>query len=325
MTDHRWVIEFRSVGHYNDPNHRETFQVQFRDPQYYSTPTGDGEILFLYDTVSIANENTVGIEDHSQTRGLQYVYNGAYPQSAAPLVNGRAILVTTKAPSGIWLYTTYYTFDDSVGGNNNGQIEPGETIDIYATVENGGNAVAYNVTGILETDDPDANIVQSTALFGDIAPGEHASNYGSPFIAQISATPSDTTIGLVLHLNGNNGAYQKSDYFTFYIYGSPGVEELKSNAFRTISLAVNPNPFRHKVNIRCMIPSTGMDNISLGIYDVTGRLVKSFYPESSIMNHESSFLWNGTDEHGRQLAGGVYFVNLDVAGSVQKTKVILLK
>jgi hypothetical protein len=326
-TGHRWIVEFRSVGHYNDPNHRETFQAQFLDPQYHSTPTGDGEILFLYDTVAIGDENSVGIEDHTQTRGLQYAYDGNYPQTAAVLANGRAILVTTKAPAGLWLYTTYYTFDDSVGGNNNGLIEPGETIDIYATVENGGNAIAYNVTGTLQTDDPDANIIQSTALYGDIAPGANATNSSSPFIAQISASPADTTIGFTLHLDGNNGVYQKSDYFTFYIYGSPGVKEQKTTALGVLYLTVSPNPFVNTANIKCMIPVTGdeLHDISLKIYDITGRLVRSFYPESSIMNHESSFLWDGTDEHGRSVAGGVYFVNLDVAGERQETKVVLLK
>jgi hypothetical protein len=325
--NHRWIVEFRSVGHIDNTSQRETFQMQLLDPSYYNTPTGDGEILFLYDTVMSAESNTVGIEDHTQTTGLQYVYEGNYHQSAAPLTNGRAILATTKAPAGIWLYTTYFTFDDSVGGNNNGQIEPGETIDIYATIENGGNSTAYSVNGTLQTDDPDANVIQGTAIFGEIPAGTNASNSSSPFVVQISATPSDTTIGFALHIDANSGAYQKSDYFTFYIFGSPGVKELKSNAFRTISLAVNPNPFVNTVNIKCMIPVTGneLHDISLGIYDVTGRLVKSFYPESSIMNHESSFLWDGTDDHGRRVAGGVYFVNLDVAGDQYRTKVILLK
>jgi hypothetical protein len=326
-TGHRWIVEFRSVGHIDNTNQRETFQVQLRDPQYYTTPSGDGELLFLYDTVMYASSNTVGIEDHTQTRGLQYAYNGAYPQSAAPLTNGRAILITTKAPAGIWLYTSYFTFDDSIGGNNNGQIEPGETIDIYAIVENGGNATAHNVTGTLLTNDPDANVIQGTALFGDIASGATAGNYSSPYIVQVSTTPVDTTISFVLHLNADNGAYQKSDYFTFYIFGSPGVEELKSNAFRTMSLAVNPNPFVTTVNIKCMIPGTGneLHDISLCIYDVTGRQVRSFYPESSIMNHESTFLWDGTDQNGRRVSNGVYFVDLNVAGNQQKTKVILLK
>jgi hypothetical protein len=326
-TNHRWIVEFRSVGHYGNPQqpNRETFQMQLMDPQYYSTPTGDGEILFLYDTVMDASSNTVGIEDHTQLRGLQYVYNGSYHQSAAPLENGRAILVTTKAPAGIWLYTTYYTFDDSVGGNNNGQIDPGETIDIYVVVENGGNATAYNVTGILTTGDPDVNILQGTAVFGDIASTSSVGNYSSPFIAQISATPSDTTVGFTLHLSANNGSYQKADYFTFYIYGSPGVEEQKISAFNTVSLNVDPNPFVQMIDIRYLIPSIDNQKPTLKIYDASGRLVQDFSEELSVIGYPSSVRWDGTDQNGRRVASGVYFVDLNIAGDRQNKKVVLLK
>jgi hypothetical protein len=324
-TNHRWIVEFLSVGHYDDPNHRETFQVQFRDPQYYSTPTGDGEIMFLYDTVGIASSNTVGIEDHTQTRGLQYVYNGDYHPSAAPLANGRAILVTTKAPAGIWLYTAYYTFDDSVGGNNNGQIDPGETIDIEVVIENEGNVTAYDVTGTLTTADPDANILQATAAFGDIAPAASSGNSGSPFVVEISATPADTTIGFTLHLSANSGAYEKADFFSFYIYGAPGVDENNLSSLKVLSLNVEPNPFVRMTDIEYLIPAESEARRTLRIYDVTGRLVRDFSNQLNVVGHPSSVRWDGKDQNGRQVANGVYFVNLEADGNQQKTKVILLK
>jgi len=301
------------------------------DPRPAPTGTGDiyyaqdREILFLYDTVANPSSNTVGIEDHTQTRGLQYVYNGNYNQSAVPLANGRAILATTKAPAGIWLYTTYYTFDDSAGGNNNGQIEPGETIEIYVVVENGGNATAYNVSGLLTTSDPDAIVTQDSAFFGDITPATSAGNYGSPFVAQISATPSDTTIGFTLYLSCNDGVYQKSDYFTFYLYGPPGVEENKMVAPGAVSLIVEPNPFVQVTDIRYLITSIGHQKPTLKIYDVSGRLVKDFSKQLYATGHLSSVTWDGTDSNGRRVANGVYFINLDVAGEKQNTKLIMLK
>jgi hypothetical protein len=323
--NHRWIVEFRSVGHIGDTSHRETFQMQLRDPQYYTTPTGDGEILFLYDTISIADSNTVGIEDHTQTRGIQYVYNGNYHQNAAPLVNDRAILITTKAPAGIWLHTIYYTFDDSTGGNNNGIIEPGEAIDIYVHIQNSGNTTANDVTATLQTNDPDATIIDSTASFGTITAGQTASNYGSPYVAQISATPSDTTIGFALYISCNNGSYQKSDYFTFYIYGPPGVEEQKIAALSSVGLNVYPNPFKHQLAIRAaglnrILGFLSPGEVQLNIYDVCGRVVKSFNELTS-----EQVTWDGTDENGRHVASGVYFVDLNIKGNQQGTKVILLK
>jgi hypothetical protein len=329
--NNRWIVEFRSVGHYGATGERETFQVQLRDPQYYVTPDGSGEILFLYDTVMNASSNTVGIENHTQTVGLQYVYDGNYHANAAPLANGRAILITTKQPAGIWLHTIQYSFADSITGNNNGIIDPGETIEIFVEVMNSGNSVASDVSTILRTDDPDAVVTDSTSDLGSIAPGATATNYTDPYMVQISTTPADSAVGFALYMESNSGEYHKSDYFTLYLYSSPGIEELKTGTNASFSLNVCPNPFIRTLEIRYTIPYLRyMDGGNaampvLKIYDVTGRLVKDLSAQLSVIGHPSSVLWDATDEHGRRLSNGVYFVSLDSAGERLKTKVILVK
>ena len=327
-----WIVEFRSVAHYGTTGgERETFQMQLRDPQHYPTPDGSGEILFLYDTVMNASSNTVGIENHTQTIGLQYVYNGSYHPNAAPLANGRAILITTKPPAGIWLHTVHYSFADSITGNNNGVIDPGETIEINIEVMNSGNAIANNVSTILRTNDPDAVITDSTADLGSIIPGATASNYTDPYVVEIGIAPADTTIGFALYIECNNGEYHKSDYFTFYLYSSPGVEELKTASPGPFSLNIYPNPFRHSIDIKYAIPqpryTIGGDyqRAQLKIFDVTGRLVRDFSNQISVTGYQSSVAWDGKDDHGRQLSNGVYFVSLNCAGEQEKTKVILVK
>lgn len=72
-------------------------------------------------------------------------------------------------------------------------------------------------------------------------------------------------------------------------------------------------------------PGSTIEDVSLCIYDVTGRLVKSFHPESSIMNHESRLLWDGTDEVGRAVAHGIYFIYLQTGESQTVAKTILLQ
>jgi hypothetical protein len=329
-TNHRYIVEFRSIGHWGTvpQTQRETFQVQLLDPQYYPTPTGDGEVLFLYDTVMNASSNTVGIEDHTETRGLQYVYNNNYHPNAAPLQNGRAILVTTKAPAGIWLHTVDFSFEDSTGGNNNGIIDPGEIIQVYVQLMNSGNANANDVTTILRTGDPDAVITDSTANFGMIGQGTVATNYGDPYVVQISATPSDTTIGFVLHITCNSGAYHKSDYFTFYLYGSPGVEEQKTGVMGVITLDICPNPFMRSTDINYTIPNIGYTNgnhPTLKIYDVTGRTVRDLSGSLSATGPGSSIRWDGTDDNGRRVANGIYFIALQSHGIHERAKVILVK
>ncbi|MEO0205414.1 MAG: T9SS type A sorting domain-containing protein, partial [candidate division WOR-3 bacterium] len=65
--------------------------------------------------------------------------------------------------------------------------------------------------------------------------------------------------------------------------------------------------------------------ISLKIYDVAGRVVKSFNPESCILNHASDIIWSGDDDMGRRLSSGIYFVQLKCEDYQKVEKVILLR
>jgi PKD repeat protein len=53
-------------------------------------------------------------------------------------------------------------------GNNNGKIDPGETVDVIITIENNGTSEAFEVLGELTTSDPYVTIVEGSADYGDI-------------------------------------------------------------------------------------------------------------------------------------------------------------
>lgn len=327
--NHRWIIEFKDCAHYTTPSQRETFQVILLDPQYYPTPTGDGEILYLYATVSNATSNTVGMEDHFEVRGLEYLYEDNYNSNAAPLVNGRALLITTLPPGSRmntpWLYTMHYAINDSAGGNNNGLVEPNEIIDIYVTIKNDGDTTAHGVVGTLHTDDSDATLLDSISNFGDIVAGATGNNYNDVYTVQISDTPTDSTIGFTLDFDCNDGTYHKKDYFTIYLYGLYGTEETHElDDARCYGLQIYPNPCRNGTHIKLSI-GQGAQDIELKIYDVTGRLVKNFSHLLSHIPHQSSVMWDGTDEQGRRVADGIYFLHLNVQDYSQIKKVILIK
>ncbi|MEO0190556.1 MAG: T9SS type A sorting domain-containing protein, partial [candidate division WOR-3 bacterium] len=65
--------------------------------------------------------------------------------------------------------------------------------------------------------------------------------------------------------------------------------------------------------------------ISLKIYDVSGRLVKSFNPESCILNHASDIIWSSDDNLGRKLPSGVYFIDFKSDEIKEMEKVIMLR
>ncbi len=104
-----------------------------------------------------------------------------------------------------------------------------------------------------------------------------------------------------------------------------GIKEFKNSVAADSWLEVNPNPFRQMTDIRYRI--TDDDNMTpeLKIYDVSGRLVKSFNLESSIQNQESAVRWDGTDNAGKRLPEGVYFVRLQGPYPSLAKKVILVE
>ncbi|MEO0126525.1 MAG: T9SS type A sorting domain-containing protein [candidate division WOR-3 bacterium] len=97
-----------------------------------------------------------------------------------------------------------------------------------------------------------------------------------------------------------------------------------------IALIVSPNPFKNHCLIKFQIQNKSAirnpkSEISLKIYDVSGRVVKSFNPESCILNHTSGIIWSGNDDLGRRLPAGVYFVRLEAGDYKQGEKAILLR
>lgn len=73
----------------------ETVEIILYDPAYHPTETGDGEILFQYNTVNIVDNTdgycTVGIENEMQDDGILITFFNQYPPGAPSIVAGRAI------------------------------------------------------------------------------------------------------------------------------------------------------------------------------------------------------------------------------------------
>ncbi|MCD4773754.1 MAG: T9SS type A sorting domain-containing protein [Bacteroidales bacterium] len=98
--NHRFIVEWDGVAHnyFSWPPNTETFQAILLNPAYYQTTTGDGEIIVQYKKVKLTNSNTVGIENHLQDVGLQYVFDKGYDPTASVLGNELAIKFTTETP-----------------------------------------------------------------------------------------------------------------------------------------------------------------------------------------------------------------------------------
>ena len=85
------------------------------------------------------------------------------------------------------------------------------------------------------------------------------------------------------------------------------------------ALAFRPNPFHGGGTIEFAVPAS--KSVSLHLYDVQGRLVREFVSESpSPGTHRLA--WNGQDDQGRKVPGGLYFVRLRFDGKALNLKIV---
>ena len=305
-TGHRWMVQFDQFAHYNQPGIRETFQVILHDPAHHTTPTGDGDIVFQYEQVALNSGCTVGIEDHTDTRAIQYLYNNSYDENAAWLNAQRAIRFTTLPPvSSVqpWLLPAGVFVSDTAQGNGNGVFESGETLQVYVTVENRGEADADSTGALLRSLDPDATVLDSQAWLGLVPAGGQATT-ADEFVFSITELPGDSVVSFELVFDA--GEYVTTGYFAVGIGDFTGVYELGRTAgIRTGLGRVRPNPARDRAYVRYSLARAG--HVDLALFDATGRRVRTLSRGAQPAGHHSVSVPTGG------LSQGVYFCRMTVA------------
>ena len=84
-----------------------------------------------------------------------------------------------------------------------------------------------------------------------------------------------------------------------------------------------PNPFNPVTTIAFDVPSGGAE-MSLRIYDVSGRLVRTLV-DGYELEGTRSVTWDGTNDQGESLASGIYFYRMTAPEYSETIKMILLK
>jgi len=85
---------------------------------------------------------------------------------------------------------------------------------------------------------------------------------------------------------------------------------------------VHPNPFNPQTAIAFDMAKSG--SVTLRVFDVQGKLVRVLADGVFAAGHHQ-LAWNGTDDTGRLVASGVYFVRLNGDGVEDLPKMMLLK
>lgn len=82
-----------------------------------------------------------------------------------------------------------------------------------------------------------------------------------------------------------------------------------------------PNPFRETTAFDLLLPVR--EPVTVRIYDCRGSLVRTLI-ENRILKWRWTLTWDGTNDEGRQVAGGVYFVDITSLQTRKTSKVLYI-
>lgn len=320
-TNHRFIIQFDEVPRWGTTD-AQTFQVVFLHPTYYPTPTTDGQILFLYETVSAPTSCTVGIESADQTDGIGYLFDGTYDSHAAPLSNGRAVLFTTIVPVEPdlpWLTLSSLDVDDTAG-NGNGVADPGETFTVTLGLANSGDIAATGVTGVLTTEEPSVTVLDAAGSFPDIPVGGSGSNASDRFTLRLSDAATDTVVTLWALIESNDGGYSAPVRCELHV--GPPATGVPDQPVSFAILNASPNPFTEATTLALALPEPSA--VTVSVYSPSGRLVRQL-DHGTLPAGWHLLSWDGRDEHGRPTASGVYFLRVQAGERKVDRKAVLLR
>ncbi len=118
-----------------------------------------------------------------------------------------------------------------------------------------------------------------------------------------------------------NANWANPQYYGTMIFETEvGVHESPSAEFALYK--ASPSIVRDQARISYYV--AGRSNVSLGVYDVTGVLVKTL-ASGLIPPGVRTATWNRTDNDGRRVANGTYFYRLSVDGKSVSGKAVVLK
>ncbi|MFO7659634.1 MAG: FlgD immunoglobulin-like domain containing protein [Candidatus Cloacimonadaceae bacterium] len=108
---------------------------------------------------------------------------------------------------------------------------------------------------------------------------------------------------------------------TFY-FTEPTSNPPEQTVISSQLLACYPNPFSNAVKITYDLKQN--QDVTINVYNLKGQLVKTLLNTKKAEGHHDVF-WDGTNNDGKSAAPGMYFIRMQLAGSSDSRKIILVK
>ncbi len=211
-----------------------------------STLTGISGVLSTSDTYVTINSNSSTYPDVNKfkttTSNSGYNFTVAKECPASHIINFKlniatdqgantetfTVTVVDPAPKEVTLVYDSHSIDDSVGGNNDGEPDGGEFIDMQITLKNTNIDSATNVSATLSTANPYINITTNSANYPDINGSNGTGTSLSSYQFDISQDcPAGEMVTFDLNISADEGTW--TDSFTMEVidkYVPPPIAEV---------------------------------------------------------------------------------------------------
>lgn len=293
-------------------------------------PNSESEVQALID-LALQRKYVVGISYHSY--GLDVLYPGRYLGQYTPdattlldIAQNMCNLMSNYTPgylescnmSPVWFYGQIGTYDFLIETAISFIPEDPDTIAIenaknFAGIRYLLNRAFYSgITGTVRdsiTLQPLEATVEVLGLSGDtITPRTTDSQFGRFYRLLMDGNYSMRFSAPNYIAKTITGIAVTSDSLTkLDVLLAPAMAIAEGPVTRTGGVDLNawPNPFSSVTEIRCQM--TDERNVSLRIYDTSGRLVRDLSEAATVTGHQLSVRWDGTNATGMKLPAGIYF------------------
>lgn len=214
--------------------------------------------------VRAMNPSFTALQVGEQTRVTADNIDAQNPSYVGLLGKGRVNAhraVTVSSPS---IRASRLVVRDSIGGNNNGNPEPNETIDLYFTFTNY-LAATTNAAATLTTTATGLTVVNGTYAIGSLGTLDTVRNFPSPFRIQLA---SNVAQGLVasLKLTFTDGSYSDFQWFSIVVnptYQNHNVNEITVTMTNNGRIGYNNFPTNTQ-GVGFIYPSAGSNHLFEG-------------------------------------------------------------
>jgi len=122
-------------------------------------------------------------------------------------------------------------------------------------------------------------------------------------------------------MDDDNGVNSGSSYFYDPVTPSTGVADAAPLA--RLAPRNRPNPFNPATEISFTLPSAA--SVRLGVYDVSGRLLRTLFSGDRLGAGEVRATWDGFDGNGEPVPSGVYFLRVEAGDQQVSRKMTLVR